>query len=237
MRYINAFLASVLAFVGVTLASIGVAHAASDVPDPSLLDLAKPVIAALTSGSPALACALALVLGVSLIRKFGATKWPFLTTDVGGTVLTFLASLGAACAAAFAGGALPSLSLLWTAVVVAAGASGGYTAIKRLAAPALRYVESKLPAWLQTIVTPLLNVVLWAFEGNAAAVATADAAGAAAVAAKPAPGIASVVGPVTVFPPPAPAAVPPPVPAPVVAAPVEPAPAVATPAPVPPVTP
>lgn len=196
MRYLLAIVVAFLAFTGTALAAAGATAAASEVvpPDASVFELVAPVLDALKSGSPALALALALVLAVGLARKYGSKRFPFLATDAGGTALTFLGSLGAACAAALAGGALPSLSLLWTALVVAAGASGGYTAVRRLVAPALRFLESKLPAGLRPFVAPVFNFVLYFFENRGAKkIAKAEAAGEAAVEAKPAEGAAGVV--------------------------------------------
>lgn len=202
MRYVTALFTAVLAFIVVTFAYVGTAAAADLPADASWIDLAKPVLDAAVSGSPALALACALVAAVALARKYGGSpadhpRWPWIMTDVGGTALTFLGSLGAAFAAALTGGALPSLGLLWTALVVAAGASGGYTAIKRLAVPVLRFLESKLPAKLKPWVGWAFDAALYLFENRgqtkAAKIAKAEQAGAAAVQAKPAEGAAKVV--------------------------------------------
>lgn len=195
MRYVSAFLLALCSFIIVTFASVGAASAADLPPEDSILDLIQPVIKAATAGSPALACALALVLAVALARRYGSKRWPWLAGDIGGTLLTFLGSLGAAFAAALTGGALPSMSLLWTALTIAAGASGGYSAIRRVVAPALRFLESKLPAWAKPLLAPIFNMVLWAFESKkATTIAKAEAAGKAAVEAKPAPGIEGITG-------------------------------------------
>lgn len=189
-----------VAFTGTAIAAsstVAVASAAEVVaPDASWLDLAQPVIKALTSGNPALACACALVLAVFLARTYGSKRFPILATDAGGTALTFLASFGAACAAAFSAGALPTTALLWTSLTIAAGASGGYTAVKRLIVPALRWAEGKLPASLRKFVSPLFNLALFFFEnrkGGQVAIAKAEAAGTAAVEAAPSKGAEGVV--------------------------------------------
>jgi hypothetical protein len=158
-----------------------------------LLDLAKPVLDAVMGGHWLAGAALALVLAVSLIRRYGAKRFPVLTTDAGGTALTFLTSLGGAVGTAALAGSAPSLALLWTALGVAAVASGGYTALKRLAAPALRWLEAKAPAWARPFVGPVIAVLLW-FVDRPSAIAKAKAAGDAAVEANPPTGAAGVVG-------------------------------------------
>lgn len=199
-----AVLVAAVSFAGTALAASGTVALAqiADVapPDASWLDLVKPVLAALQSGNPALTAALALVLSTTLVRKYGAGRtgklWQAVNSDAGGTALTFLTSAGAASAAALSTGALPTLALLWASITFAAGAAGGYTAVRRLAVPALRWLEAKLPAKFRPFLSPLFNVVLWAFESrkpSAATVAKAEAAGAAAVEAKPAQGAAAVV--------------------------------------------
>ncbi len=196
-----ALLTAFTAFVAVTLGFAEVAQAADLPPDVSWIDIAKPVLDAAISGSPALALAVALVAAVALVRKFGSTpagapRWPWVMTDVGGTALTFLGSLGAAFAAALSGGALPSLALLWTALTVAAGASGGYTAVRRLVVPALRWLVSKIPerfARVRKIAGAIVTFALYFFENGTKNVAKAEAAGEAAVQAAPAPGVSKVV--------------------------------------------
>jgi hypothetical protein len=188
MNRIISYLVAALAFVA---AFAGTAFAQSAAAEASWMDLAQPAIQAFMSGQPALACALALVTAVALARAFAPASWK-LNTDIGGTALTFLGSLGAACAAALTAGSLPSWGLLWTALGIAAGASGGYTAVRRLVAPALRWVESKVPAKIRPAVTIVFNLVLYFFEKRPGAIAKAEAAGAAAVEAAPAKGVESV---------------------------------------------
>lgn len=188
MRYIAAIVVAFFSFTGTALAAASVAAAVP--PDGSVLDLAKPVFDAVIGGHPLLAGALALVLLVTLARSYAPKAWK-LDTDAGGTALTFLGSLGTAVAAAIAAGTLPGWGLMSSALVFAASASGGYTAMRRLAVPVLRWVESKVPAKIRPLVSPLFNIVLWAFERSGAqTIAKAEAAGEAAVQAKPAEGAA-----------------------------------------------
>lgn len=156
----------------------------------------KPILDAIHGGQGFLAAALALVLAVTALRKWGVSRWPALGGDVAGVALTFVGSFGGAAATALAAGTGPSLKLAGAAVAVAFAASGGYTAVRKLIAPALRYLEGKAPAWMRPLLTPALNLLLWAFESKTA-VADAKADGAAAVKANPGKGVAAVVGKVT----------------------------------------
>lgn len=202
MFYLVAALVALLSFTGTALAASGTVALAATMdavpPDASWIDLAKPVLEALVHGNPLLAGALAIVLAVALARKYLAPKggrWAFLSTDAGGTGLTFLGALGTALAAAVTAGTAPSWALIVAALTTAAVASGGYTGMKRLVAPFLRWLVSKLPAKARPFANGILSVVLWAFESKSAAtkVAEAEAAGAAAVEAKPSTGTSSVV--------------------------------------------
>jgi len=195
MRYVSTILLTSAAFL---LAFAGLAHAqnAAGVPDgPTLYELAKPVLEALTHGQYAVSAALALVFVAAAVRKYG-TRLPYVgkwftwtTTDEGGTALVFLGSIGGAFATAVTAGSAPSLALLWMAVKVAFAAAGGYTAAKRLAVPLVEWLAVKSPEWAH----PLFDLVLWVF-GRSAAVAKAEKAGADAVASSPATGAAGAVG-------------------------------------------
>lgn len=178
-------LALVLMF-GVAAASAG----ALAPEEASLLDLARPVLDALLAGQPGLAALLALVLATAAARRYGAKRWPWLGTDAGGTLLVLLGSFGGAGASLMYGGAAFGLSLMWTALLLAFAAAGGYTAVKRLViVPLLRPLRDRAPAWLK----PILNLALWVFE-RPDPVAKAEAAGAAAVTDKPSTGVAGIVG-------------------------------------------
>lgn len=151
--------------------------------------LVKPVYEAIMSGNYTLAAAMALVLAVAVLRKYGAKRWPFLASDAGGSLLALLGSFGGAVGTALMAGAAISGGLLWSAAGIAFAASGGYTLVKRLLVdPVLKPLFDKAPGWLK----PVLNLALWVF-GRTTAVEDAKAAGAKAVAAKPAKGIVSIV--------------------------------------------
>lgn len=180
----NAFLFLIVALI--SFAGTGVAFAATE--DGGLLDLARPVFDAVMGGNYAYAAALALVFAVALARRYGSKRWPWLGGDVGGSLLVLLGSFGGAVATAVAGGAGLSLTVVWMACKVAAGASGGYTLIKRLAVPLLRSIIQKLPKLAQKP----FGLILWMFEGSA--VAKAEKAGDAAVAANPASGVTGLTG-------------------------------------------
>lgn len=176
-------MATLLSFGATALAAGAVATE-----DSGLLELLQPVVEAFRGGQHTYAACLTLVLLVAVARRWGAKRWDFLGTDAGGTLLTFLGAFGAAMAASLAAGAGPSLSMAWTAFGVAAGASGGYTILKRLLVdPVLAPLVAKLPPWAQV---PLR--VLLAIFGSSPRVKKAEAAGAAAVEAKPAEGISAV---------------------------------------------
>lgn len=192
MQRLISMIAVVLAFLA---AFTGTAIAAEPLADGSLVDLAKPVLDAVMGGNWWLGAALALVFATTGLRRYGGARWPWLKTDEGGTLTTLMLSLGGALATALAAGTAPSLGLLVTALGVAVGASGGYTAIRRLLAPALRRLAGKLPGPLGKGVNLGLDLLLWAFESHGRkAVAKAEAAGQAAVEAKPAQGAAGVLG-------------------------------------------
>lgn len=162
-------------------------------PDSSLLDLAQPVFHAVMAGQGMLAAALALILVVAAARRylpqFLPAAGPFIKSDAGSMLSTFLLSLGGAFATAFTAGAALSLGVAKAAFGVAFLAAGGYQGLKHLVAPILRKVQGMLPAKLR----PLLDVVLWIFDRRSPA-EKAEAAGNAAVAASPATGAAGVVG-------------------------------------------
>jgi hypothetical protein len=184
-----------LSFTGTALA----ASAADAVAEGSLFDLAKPVLDAVRSGNGWLAAALALVLLVGVARKYLAPRggrWAWLGSKAGGALCNVLLGLGGMLATAFTAGTLPSWGLLLTSLKVSVVAAGGFTLIKDLAAPALRWLEGKAPAWARPWIAPVFKLLLWPFEqGGAAKVAKAEAAGKAATEAKPAQGTAAITGP------------------------------------------
>lgn len=155
-----------------------------------LLDMLKPVYTAFASGRPAYAAAMVLVVLVAAARKYGASRIPFLHSDLGGSLLALLGSFGGALVTALAiPGATVTTGLMWTACTVAVAAAGGYSLIKRLLVdPVLRPLAAKAPAALQ----PVFQLVFWIFDGPDQA--AAKAAGDAAVKAKPGAGLNSVTG-------------------------------------------
>lgn len=155
----------------------------------ALIDLAKPVLSAILSGQYAYAAALALVLAVAAARRYGGARFPFLRSDAGGASLALVGGIGGALVNSLAAGGGVSLALLWSALLVAVGAAGGYSLIKRLiVTPILEPLAARAPAPIRAV----LGVILWAFRSNAAADATA--AGNAAVVASPSSGVAGIVG-------------------------------------------
>lgn len=102
-------------------------------PDPERIeDFARLVLDAVQSRNYALIVALAVVLVVFLLRKFGGSRLPFLRTDRGGALLVLGVSVAGAVANALAAGAPFSGALMLTAVRVALTAAGGFTLVKRL---------------------------------------------------------------------------------------------------------
>lgn len=147
-------------------------------------ELLGSLYAAAKAGHYAYATALALVVCVSLVRRYGVGRIAWFATDTGGAALALLGSLGAALAASLADGKLTP-SVLWAALGVAVTASGGYSLFKKLVVtPFLKPWSAKAPAWAQ----PIFALALYLFESKAEADARAKEAGDKAVAAKPAAG-------------------------------------------------
>lgn len=168
MKYLTATLFMLLSFFATS-----VAMAQSE----SLSELAGPVLSAVTDGNYAYAAALALVLLVALVRRFGGAKYPFLASKKFAPVLVLVGSFGAAMAVTLGAGQALSLGMAWVAVKVAIGAAGGYS----LAKPLLDFVQSKLPSWAW----PLFSVFDAVFKSKTKA---AEAAGKQAVLDNPSEG-------------------------------------------------
>lgn len=152
----------------------------------SLFDLLRPVSEAFTSGQYLYAGMLALVLVVALTKKYLGPRVPFLHTDVGGSLMTLVGSFAGALATTLAGGAMVNFAMVKAASLIAIGAAGGYSLIKRLLIdPVLRPLAAKAPAWSQ----PLFSMIFWIFDKKSP-VEEAEAAGDAAVAKNPAEGAA-----------------------------------------------
>lgn len=191
MRTIVWFLLVFLfSFTGVALAA---GAAAPD--DGSLLDLLRPVYDAFAGGHYPYAGMLALVLAVALLKRYAPAKFgisDFVHGDVGGTLTTLLGSFAAAMAASLAGGAGVTLAMAKTASLIAVGAAGGYTMIKKLIVEPLRnsdWYKSRAPEWLKSI----MQVAMWIFD-KPSPVAAAEDAGQKAVDASPPTGTIGVVG-------------------------------------------
>lgn len=182
-----------LAFAGTALAG-GVVNSAAD--ESSLIDLLKPVIDAFRGGQYVFAGALALVLAVAAVRKYGATKIPWFVSDAGGATLTLVGAFGASMAATLADGSSPSLNMAWSALGIAVSAAGGYALIKKLAVDPLMksaWYKERCPAWLRAI----LDAALWIFakpSDGEKVIAKAEQAGEKAVEAKPSTGADGVIG-------------------------------------------
>lgn len=160
-------------------------------PDSSLLDLARPVYEALSGGHYAYAGALLVILLVALTKRYLGDRIAWLHSDAGGSLLALLASSAAALGSGLASpGAVITLSLLKSALLVGVGAAGGYAMIKNLIIePLLKPLAAKAPAWTQ----PIFALVFWIFD-KPSAIATAVKAGDTAVATHPATGVAGVTG-------------------------------------------
>lgn len=183
-----------VSLVLIALASFGAtAFAAGQVADPesSLLDLVKPVYDALSGGHYAYAGALLVILLVALTKRYLGDRIAWFHSDAGGSLLALLASSAAALGSGLASpGAVITLSLLKSALLVGVGAAGGYAMIKNLIVePLLKPLAAKAPAWMQ----PIFAMVFWIFD-KPSAIVTATKAGDTAVAAHPSIGVAGVTG-------------------------------------------
>lgn len=147
-------LACLAAFAGTAIA------ADAAVPtDSSLLSVLDPIREAFAGGRYAYAGALALVLAVTLTKKFGGDRVPWFRGDAGGAALTMLGAFGASLAASLAPGGTVSPAMLWTAITIGVGAAGGYSVVKRLLIPSLVTFATAHPR-LGVAVRP----VLWVFD-------------------------------------------------------------------------
>lgn len=125
------------------------------------IDVLSPIWDALRTGRPALAAALMLVAVAAMVRKYGSTRVPWLNSELGSAATVLVGSFGAAAASAMTGGSEPSWSLAWQALVIAIGASGGYSLVKQLLVdPVLRPLSLRAPKWLQ----PVFSVLFWPFD-------------------------------------------------------------------------
>lgn len=176
---------ALLGFAGTTFAATG-----AEVAGESLFDLARPLIDAVMGGNYFLAAVFALVIAVTAVRKYGSQlNWLAWTkSDWGTPLLVLLGSFGTAFAATIGAGQMPGWGAARAAFGVAVAAAGGWKLAKELAVPVLEKLGARWP-WA----TPLLKLLLWAFD-RPDPVAEAEAAGDAAVEADPPSGLEGITG-------------------------------------------
>lgn len=148
-----------------------------------ILDLAKPVLDAITGGQYWYAAALSVILGVALLSRYAPAKWK-LDTGLGKALMVLLGTYATALISAGLGGGTPmSLALAKGALGTAVTAAGGFTLAREL----VKYLAMKLPlpSWIK-------KPLLWIFGKDV--VAEAEAAGDKAVAENPPKGIVGIVG-------------------------------------------
>lgn len=126
MKYLVALFFMFMSFVGT---SVALAQTNGE-----LIDLAKPVLDAVLGGNYMYAAALALVLGVALLRRFGGAKYPILASKKAAPFMVLAGSFGAALATSLSAGAGVSLVMAWGAIKVAVAAAGGYALLKPILA-------------------------------------------------------------------------------------------------------
>ena len=108
MSYLIALFFMVLSFAGT---SVALAQT-----DAELAELAKPVLDAVLGGNYMFGAALALVLGVAMLRRFGGARWPILASKKAAPLLVLAGSFVAALATTLSAGAAVSTAMLWGAV-------------------------------------------------------------------------------------------------------------------------
>lgn len=166
--------------------------ASATVPDDtSLLELLRPVYDAFAHGQYLIAGMAALVFAVAAAKRYAPAKWgiaDWVHGEVGGPLMILLGSFGATMMTSLAAGTA-TWAMFKTAGMIAAGAAGVYTLIKKLfIEPILKPLAAKAPKWMQ----PMFAMVFWFFD-RPSPVAVAEAAGQKAVDEKPATGISSSI--------------------------------------------
>lgn len=189
-RIIKIFSLALLTLLGCFTATALAAGAATP-GDESLLEMAKPIYDAFVHGQKLYAGMLALVLVIAAMKRYAPGKvGAWLQTDIGGALTTLVMSFAGAMATSLAGGVGVSFAMVKAAAMIAVGAAGGYSLIKKLVVePFLKPLSKKAPAWAQ----PIFAVVFWIFDKKSP-VAEAEAAGEAAVKADPGKGVEAVAG-------------------------------------------
>lgn len=185
-----------IAACGGSLLSSAIAGDAVAAPDgPGLVDLLTPVYQAFAGHHPALGLMLLIVVAVAALKHYLGDQVPFLHSDAGGSLLALVTASASAAAVALAvPGAVVSLDLLESALLVGVSAAGGYAMIKNILIDPLL---PKLPLWAQTLLAPVLWIFTKSAAGSAATLANATTAGNTAVESKPAVGATGIVGSAT----------------------------------------
>ena len=177
MQYLVTLFFMAISFIG---ANVALAQT-----DAQLADLAKPVLDAVMGGNYLYGAALALVLLVALVRRFGGAVWPLLASKKAAPFLVMVGAFGAAMATSLGAGEGVTVAMAWAAVKVAVLAAGGYSLLK----PVLQALQKRSPMWAD----PLFAVAGWIFETRSKAaeakIAKAIDAGVKAVADKQAQGV------------------------------------------------
>ena len=180
-----------LTFIGL-VSFVATAWAAAGETD--LSGTARMLFDYVMSGRYVAGAAASLVLAVALAKRYAPGKMgEWLHSDVGGSLATFVMSLGGALMTATAGSVPWSWGMLTMSAKVAFFAAGGYVLLKKaLVDPFLRPLAAKCPAWMQ----PAFGIMFWLFDKKVSAneaLAASHAAGSAAVALHAASGANGVV--------------------------------------------
>jgi hypothetical protein len=120
-----------------------------------LVIFVKPVMAAIQSGDWPLVIALAVIASVSLIKKFGGDKIPWLKTDEGGATLVLITAITGAIGNSLASGAPLNWGLILTGVKVGFTAAGGYAVTKKILKPLFAKFGLNPPASVGSMPTPI----------------------------------------------------------------------------------
>jgi hypothetical protein len=124
----------------------------------SPLDFLMPIYEALTGGHYAYAGCMAMVALVALVKRGWDSPW--MHTDLGGAAMIVVGTMAATLMTALgAPGAHLSWPMAYAALGTAISAAGGYSLLKRLAAPLLAKIEKKWP-WMEKV----NDLVSWIWE-------------------------------------------------------------------------
>jgi hypothetical protein len=109
-------------------------------------ELARPILDAVMSGDYIWAATAAIVLGVALMRKFGAKAWPPLGSGKAAAIMVVVGSFAGAVLNALTAGEGLSWEVLLTALKVAIFSGGAVALAKELS-----------PMWLRPVLDTLLG--------------------------------------------------------------------------------